>query len=312
MPRQDHRHPILMPRTLTRRQLLGWTTGLGLVLAGTGTAQGYAPAQLNRVRTTLSGLQAPLSVALLTDLHYGPYIGERQLAGWVDLTLGARPDLILVLGDFCDVRLSDGLPPPLLRQLARLQAPLGVFGVWGNHDYDSFGRTAQRFTGPVRADWAQTRATFQAALETGGLKVLTNSGVAARPDLWLGGIDDLSSGKPDVQAALRLAPVGAAHLLMCHEPDSLMTLAAEPAWRPDGLAVSGHTHGGQIRLPGIGALMVPSAYGQRFVQGWVQGDPAGQRPGARGYVSRGLGLSGVPLRNLCPSEVVLLELSPAR
>ncbi len=312
MPKQDHRHPILMPRTLTRRQLLGWTTGLGLVLAGTGTAQGYAPAQLNRVRTTLSGLQAPVSVALLTDLHYGPYIGERQLAGWVDLTLGARPDLVLVLGDFCDVRLSDGLPPPLLRQLARLQAPLGVFGVWGNHDYDSFGRLAQQFTGPVRADWAQTRTAFQAALETGGLTILTNSGVAVRPDLWLGGIDDLSAGKPDVPAALRLAPSTAAQVLMCHEPDSLMTLAAVPGWRPDGLAVSGHTHGGQIRLPGVGALMVPSAYGQRFAQGWVKGEPQAGRPGARGYVSRGLGLSGVPFRNLCPSEVVLLELSPAR
>ncbi|MGY2894548.1 metallophosphoesterase [Deinococcus sp. UYEF24] len=305
-----------MSSHLTRRELLartlGWGAGLGVVGAGTGAAQAYAPAQLNRVRAVLPGLKTPVTVALLTDLHYGPYIRERQLAGWIDLALGARPDLILVLGDFCDVRLSDGLPSPLLRQLARLQAPLGVFGVWGNHDYDSFGRTAQRFTGPVRADWAQTRAAFQSALETGGLKVLTNRGVAVRPDLWLGGIDDLSSGKPDVQAALQLAPEGAAHLLMCHEPDSLMTLAAEPAWRPDGLAVSGHTHGGQIRLPGVGALMVPSAYGQRFVQGWVQGDPAGQRPGARGYVSRGLGLSGVPFRNLCPSEVVLLELSPAR
>ena len=306
MPRLEHRDP-----TLNRRQLLGWSVGLGLVLAGTGTAQGYAPAQLNRVGAKLAGLQTSVRVALLADLHYGPYIGEKQLAGWVDLTLAARPDLILVLGDFCDVRLSGGLPTPLLRQLARLQAPLGVYGVWGNHDYDSFGQSAQHFTGPARPDWPQTRAAFQAALESGGLNILTNGGVLARPDLWLGGIDDLSCGRPDVAAALRLAPAGAAHLLMCHEPDTLMTLAAAPEWRPDGLAVSGHTHGGQIRLPGVGALKVPSAYGQRFAQGWVQGDPQNGWPGARGYVSRGLGLTGLPVRNLCPPEVVLLELSPA-
>ena len=304
-----------MPSPLTRRELLGrtlsWGAGLVALGAGTGAAQAYAPAQLNHVGATLPGLRSPLSVAILTDLHYGPFIGERQVAGWVDLALSARPDLVLVLGDFCDVRLSGGLPMPLLRQLARLRAPLGVYGVWGNHDYDSFGRTSQTFTGPVVADWEQARTAFQAALERGGLKVLTNSGVAVRPDLWLGGIDDLSGGEPDLQAALQLAPTDAAHLLMCHEPDTLMTLADVFEWRPDGLAVSGHTHGGQIRLPIVGALRVPSSYGQRFAQGWVQGDPSGQRPGARGYVSRGLGLTGVPLRNLCPSEVVLLELSPA-
>lgn len=305
MPKQERPNPVL-----TRRQLLGWSAGLGLVLAGAGAAQGYAPAQLNRVSAALPGLQAPVSVALLTDLHYGPYIGERQVAGWVDLANSARPDLTLVLGDFCDLPLSNGLPSALLRQLARLQAPLGVYGVWGNHDYNSFGRTAQSFTGPARADWAQIQTAFQAALELGGLKILNNSGVAVRPDLWLGGIDDLSEGEPDVEAAFHLAPENAAHLLMCHEPDSLMALAAELAWRPDGLAVSGHTHGGQIRLPVLGAPVVPSSYGQRFAQGWVAGDTQKGRPGARGYVSRGLGLSGVPFRNLCPSEVVVLELSP--
>lgn len=301
-----------MSSRLTRRELLGhvlgWGAGLSVLGAGTATAQAYAPARLTRLTTTLPGLNTPLRVAALSDLHYGPYIGERQLAGWVDLTLSAQPDLIVVLGDFCDVRLADGLPEPLLRQLGRLRAPLGVWGVWGNHDYGSFGHMYQRFTGPARADWAEARRSFQSALADVGLTILTNRGALVRPDLWLGGLDDRSQGHPDPQAALGPAPRQAARLLMVHEPDDLMDLAAVPAWTPGGLALCGHTHGGQIRLPLLGALAVPSGYGQRFAQGWVQGEPHGGKAAARGYVSRGLGLSGLPFRNLCPPEVVLFDL----
>ena len=310
MPSQHRRTPLLTRRQLLGRGVLGWGAGLGLTGAGIGAAQGYAPAGLSRVAARLPGLQRPLSVAVLTDLHYGPYIHERQVQGWVDLTLSARPDLILLLGDFCDAELGSALPAPLLGQLARLQAPLGVYGVWGNHDYGSFGRFAQPFSGGIRPDWMDVRAAFQGALAEGGLKILTNTGLAVRPDLWLGGLDDLSWGQPDAGAALRGAPTGAAQLLMVHEPDDLMGLAAVSGWRPGGLAVCGHTHGGQIRLPGLGALVVPSNYGQRFAQGWVRGEAVGGGPGALGYVSRGLGLSGVPFRNLCPPEVVLLTLSP--
>ena len=310
MPSQRHLNPLLTRRQLLGRGLLGWGLGLGLTGSAVGAAQGYAPARLSRVVTRLPGLQRPVSVAVLTDLHYGPYIREQQVAGWVDLTLSTRPDLILVLGDFCDAELGSALPAPLLGQLARLQAPLGVYGVWGNHDYGSFGRFAQPFSRGLRPDWPDVRAAFQQALAARGLNILTNAGLAVRPDLWLGGVDDLSWGQPDAGAALRGAPTGAAQLLMVHEPDDLMGLAAVPEWRPDGLAVCGHTHGGQIRLPGLGALVVPSNYGQRFAQGWVRGEAVGEKPGALGYVSRGLGLSGVPFRNLCPPEVVLLTLSP--
>ncbi len=312
MPSQHHRNPLLTRRQLLGRGVLGWSAGLGLTGSGIGAAQGYAPAGLSRVVARLPGLQRPLSVAVLSDLHYGPYIRERQVAGWVNLTLSARPDLILVLGDFCDVELGSALPAPLLRQLARLTAPLGVYGVWGNHDYGSFGRYERRVIGEIRSDWADVRAAFQQALAEGGLNILTNQGLSVRPDLWLGGVDDLSWGQPDTGAALRGAPTQAAQLLMVHEPDDLMGLAAVPAWRPDGLAVCGHTHGGQIRLPVLGALVVPSSYGQRFAQGWVRGEAMGGRPGALGYVSRGLGLSGVPFRNMCPPEVVLFALSPGR
>ncbi|MDL2344246.1 metallophosphoesterase, partial [Deinococcus sp. MIMF12] len=101
-------------------------------------------------------------------------------------------------------------------------------------------------------------------------------------------------------AALAGAGEGQASVLLSHNPDLLPDLP-----RRVGLVLSGHTHGGQIRLPVVGAPVVPSRYGQRYAMGWVQG-----AHGTPGYVSRGLGVSGVPLRNLCPPEVTLLSLRP--
>ncbi|GGR28873.1 metallophosphoesterase [Deinococcus ruber] len=296
----------------TRRTVLTLGAGMGLLGTVSGTAQAYAAATLNRQRTELAGLNTPLRVAVLADLHYGPYIRAAQVRGWVDLTRSLRPDLILLPGDFTDERLGQGMPDALLHELSRLSAPLGVYGVWGNHDYGSFGLYHRRFHGEPREDWETVRETFQAALATAGVTVLTNAGRQLRPDVYLGGVDDLWWGLPDAGPALAGAAPASAQLLMSHNPDYLMDLPRTASWRSGGLVVSGHTHGGQIRLPVLGALKVPSQYGQRFAKGWVQGDPAGKRPGARGFVSRGLGVSGVPFRNLCPPEVVLLELEPER
>ena len=285
---------------LTRRQFLGRAAlGLGALGALTGgglVGQAYA-FQVSRPRATLAGLRAPLRVAVLADLHYGPWIAAGQLARWVDATLSARPDLILLPGDFVDLNLSLR-PDALLAQLARPRAPLGVWGSWGNHDYGSFGLYASRLTrAPARADWPQVRAQFTAWLAQAGVHILTNRSVRLRPDLALAAVDDLWWGEPDLERALS-GLQGTPTLLMSHNPDLLPQV---PGWV--GLTVSGHTHGGQVRLPLLGAPVVPSRFGQRFAQGFVTGDL-----GARGFVSRGLGVSGLPVRNLCPPEVVILEL----
>ncbi|WP_293913366.1 metallophosphoesterase [Deinococcus sp.] len=295
---------------LTRRQfltrLVGSGAALGLLGGGVGAAQAYVPAQVNTRQTTLPGLLRPLRAALLADLHYGPFIRLPQVRGWVDQTLRTRPDLILLLGDFLDVDLGRGTPTAFLDELGRLKAPLGVWGVWGNHDYGSFGR---RESGD-HPGWEAQRTRLAGELSQRGISMLLNEGRPVRGDLYLGGVDDAWWGTPDAGLAFRAAPVGTGRLLMSHNPDYLMRLA------PDyGLMLSGHTHGGQIRLPVIGAPIVPSAYGQRFAQGWIQGDgpdpnSTEARGGAKGLVSRGLGVTGLPLRNLCPSEIIVLELAP--
>ncbi|GGL09220.1 putative metallophosphoesterase [Deinococcus radiotolerans] len=252
---------------------------------------------MTRHARALPGLRAPLSVAFLTDLHYGLYIGAGSVAAWVDATNALQPDVVLLGGDQLDARM-DRPEDPLLRELARLQAPLGKYAVWGNHDYGNFGRAGRRY-GRRRADWQARREAFAQALAGAGVTVLRNEGRALRDDVWVGGVDDMWFGQPDIPAALAGAG-DRATVLVIHNPDLLPDLPG-----PAGLVVCGHTHGGQVRFPLIGAPVVPSRYGQRFAMGWVKG-----AYGSPAFVSRGLGMSGVPLRNLCEPEIALLLLSP--
>ena len=219
------------------------------------------------------------------------------LAGFLDTH--AITDLVLLGGDQLDSRM-DAPPTPLLTELQRLQAPLGVYGVWGNHDYGSFGLYSGRQYGPYRPDWPAKREELRHAFARHGVTILRNQGVGVRDDLHLGGIDDLWHGEPDVKAALEDAG-NRARILVSHNPDIL------PSLPPGiGLTLCGHTHGGQVRFPLIGAPIVPSKYGQRYAMGWVEGAHA-----TPAYVSRGLGVSGVPMRNLCQPEITLLDLVPA-
>lgn len=284
---------------VTRRRVLRGMVGGGLTLGALGGA-GVAQAihfGVVRERARVPGLRAPLRVALLTDLHYGLYVFAPQVRAWVDAANAERPDLILLGGDLLDTR-SGGATAPLTAELARLRAPLGVYAVWGNHDYGSFGFYGTPWRGPAQPDWARLRKAFRAALASAGVTLLQNGGRSLREDLHLGGVDDLWHGQPDVGRALSGAGERAT-LLLSHNPDVLPDLP-----RPVGLTLCGHTHGGQVRLPVVGAFMVPSRYGQRYAMGWVRG-----AHGSPAYVSRGLGTSGVPFRNLCTPEITLLTLT---
>ena len=112
----------------------------------------------------------------------------------------------------------------------------------------------------------------------------------------------MACGEPDVAAALKDIPENAAVVLLSHNPD----LAEEQADERVGLILSGHTHGGQIYLPGMGTTWLPSNYGEKYRCGLVQG------PASQVFISRGLGESGIPLRLNCPPEINLLTLIPAK
>ncbi|WP_188967847.1 metallophosphoesterase [Deinococcus aerolatus] len=290
------RGPILTRRRVLRG-LAGGGLGVGL-LGGVGAAQAYRFG-MTRHTHALPGLTRPLRVAFLTDLHYGLFIYGGSVRAWVDAANAARPDLIVLGGDQMDYR-ADEPPAGLLAELRRLKAPLGVYGVWGNHDYGSVGKYHSPHYGPARDDWPQRRERLRVAYGEAGVTILRNQGRAVREDLYLAGVDDLWEGEVDLRAALAGKPGGGATLLVSHNPDLLPDLTPGI-----GLTLCGHTHGGQIRLPLIGAPVVPSRYGQRYAMGWVTG-----AHGTPAYISRGLGLSGVPLRSLCEPEVAVFALKP--
>ncbi len=267
-------------RFLTRAAAVATAAAVGSSVA---QVSGTYPFDVVRVRTELAGLRAPLRIAWLTDLHHGEFVRTASVRTWVDAALREAPDLVLLGGDLVDQTPGADPDAELFAELARLRAPLGVWAVAGNHDHGRY-----RGIGP-----------YVALLRGAGIEVLVNRGIAVRPDLHLAGLDDYRNGRPDLGATLRDRPAAGATLLLSHNPDVLPEVPTDV-----GLTLSGHTHGGQVVLPGVGALYTSSRYGERFLAGWVEGP-------ARGYVSRGLGVTSLPVRINCPAELTILDLVPA-
>jgi uncharacterized protein len=272
---------------MSRRNFLRYlgVAGAATVLGGAGAvAQSYR-FEVSRYTRTLPRLITPLRVAHLSDLHFGLYVKENNVRAWVDAANVETPDLVLITGDFIDSGTTGSLEP-LVRQLARLEAPLGVYGVWGNHDYDQ---------GLARRD------ELGDALKSVGIRVLVNERLQIRSDLELAGIDDLWKGQHKLWQALEGRDSAKTCIFMCHIPD-IMPGIPEYGYSAD-LTLSGHNHGGQIKLPLVGALKIPSKYGRRFLEGWVS-EPT------LGFISRGLGFSAIPVRLGSTSEVVVIDLEP--
>jgi predicted MPP superfamily phosphohydrolase len=236
-------------------------------------------------------------IAHLSDLHLSRIVPAGYLARCVEATMRAAPDLVLITGDF--VTRSGGWIPCLSTLLARLHAPWGVWGVLGNHDHHV------------------SAAGVSAAVEAGGVRMLRNRHTRLERDgepLWLVGIDSMAGDQYRLSRA-RLAEVDrrmqrhlceafagvdpeGCRILLAHSPDIL------PLAKSHGvdLVLSGHTHGGQVRLPLLGATVVPSRYGARYAAGLFH------EGGAHLYVTRGLGVVRLPVRFLCRPELAILTL----
>ncbi len=223
-----------------------------------------------------------LRIGFLTDTHLGPVFSHDDVSRAVDRLLSLHPHLILLGGDFlCESPRYIDAAAAALAPCAR--APLGAVAVLGNHD------------------WSNDGPRLACALEGREIKVLCNQALRLDVhggDLWIAGVDDAMLGKPDLDLAFKDVPAGAAAIALWHEPD----FAEETARRGAFLQLSGHSHGGQIRLPFAGALVAPPG-GKEFVQGlnFAAGMPI--------YTSRGVGVYRPPLRFHCSPEVTLVELT---
>ncbi len=229
----------------------------------------------------------PLRIAILSDLHVGsPFNGLAKVREIVDRTNAARPDIVCILGDLVVQGVIGGhfVPPEdIAAELKRLRAGAGVFAVLGNHD------------GWLNHDRVRD------ALQRNGIRVVEET--AERRDtpagpLWIAGVSDLWTGTHDITAALdAVKHDGAPVILLTHNPDVFPLV-------PDGVALTlaGHTHGGQVRLPFVGAPIVPSQFGQRFAAGHIV------EGGRHLFVATGLGTSILPVRFRVPPAVTILTI----
>jgi predicted MPP superfamily phosphohydrolase len=234
--------------------------------------------QLPRKHGNLAGL----TIVFVTDTHVGPYFAASDLEPVIERLEHIQPDIVLFGGDaICESPRFLKHTTPVLARMAKT-ARYGAWGVLGNHDI------------------ANTRERVVPALESAGIAVLENQAICVETDrgpLWIVGIADALLGKPDLNRAFGAVPAEAAAICLWHEPD----LAGEAAPYGAFLQLSGHTHGGQVRLPGIGPIATPTL-GKRFVQGrYAIGD-------MELYVSPGLGVYRPPVRLNCPPELTVIRL----
>ncbi len=224
----------------------------------------------------------PLKLAYASDFHAGPTTDPAVLRAACSALREAEPDVLLLGGDFVTLARED--VDWLAEELGSVPAPLGRYAVMGNHDW---------WAG---ADYITRR------LEAAGITVLTNRNVrlpAPFDDIWICGLDDHWYGHPD--AASALANADGVRVVLMHAPSGLLDLGKQ---RFD-VALCGHTHGGQVALPGGTPIIVPQgALSRRYARGRFHLDTGGTL-----LVSVGLGCVILPLRLFAQPEIMVCTLT---
>jgi predicted MPP superfamily phosphohydrolase len=278
-----------------RRFLLGGAcAGAGLALYGGEGERHWV--ELTHRDVFLTGLSPAFDgfrIAQLSDIHLDEYTEPFLLTDAIHHINSMNADAVFITGDF----VTYGILPSkyaigsawqcadLLRQL---ECP-HRYAVVGNHDV------------------LLSRVAIIESLVANGITVLDNAYLPIERDgarLWLAGVDDPVEGLPIPELAIPESIRNVPHepiVLLCHAPDYVDDLLPTPVGRALSLVLSGHTHGGQIRIPLIGATELPPL-GRKYVEGWFRFG------NLQLYVNRGLGTVGLPVRFNCPPEIALLTL----
>jgi predicted MPP superfamily phosphohydrolase len=239
------------------------------------------------------------TITFLSDIHAGPFMDVDEMKHIAQLVNDLKSDIIVIPGDFVTSHVNE--VGPFAEAMSDLKAPLGVYACSGNHDYYAGIDLVSR------------------GIEDTGIKLLRNENASITiqgQSLYFIGVDDMDAdsvkrfveGKPapHIEAAWRGVPANAATVLLCHKP----YMFPEFAQTNTGLMLSGHTHGGQIVLGRIGKTVLTfSSIASEYVEGLYR--PEGNRSKTQMYVSRGIGVVGVPIRINCPPEITQITLRAA-
>ncbi len=279
-----------------------WALG-GLLILVLGYAFLVEPWRLTveRVEVELRGLPPALDglrLVHLTDLHVGQTrLRLRQAERAVQLTAALRPDFVVLTGDL--VTMHDWAKR-VLPILGRLRATHGVWAALGNHDYS--WTWWLNLTGRSRRAYSTDQ--WRQLLDEVGVRLLENESARVAvngAELWLGGCGDPYCHRDDLPATLVGVPSGAPLVLLCHSPD---VLDRGPVSRA-GLVLCGHSHGGQVRLPGLGPIWAPCR------KWWRRASGLSRENGTWLYANRGVS-AGSLFRIRCQPEVALVTLRAER
>jgi uncharacterized protein len=278
------------PKKMTRRSFM--LKGAAASLAAIGLTTGYSFFverywfQIKEVTLTLTRLPmefAGLRLIQFSDVHLGRYFSLKRLEEITRKIELLQPDILCFTGDLFDA--MNGNPSDkIIPILSKLKAPYGKFAVLGNHDHRSGSKTVTEL------------------LESCGFRVLINERdlvKRAGQHIQIVGVDEILYGRPDLSAALGDNAEQPFTLLLAHEPD----YADYASGFPIDLQISGHSHGGQIRLPILGALFTPK-YGQKYVQGLYKVKDSQLLV----YTNRGIGTTQLPFRLFCRPELTVFTL----
>lgn len=292
-PRRPEGSPDLQRRDFLRKSI-GVAAAAPFLVSGHGIFLGRRRFQVEEFELPVSGLSSDLSqfsIVQLTDIHVGPFMPAEELAAYVEAINRLQPDVIALTGDFISTSTTE--VAPCVDTLAGLKARYGVFACMGNHDVYAM------------ADGELTRGFTQ-----NGIRVLRNDAASIaikQSKVNILGIEDLRWGKPDLTRALKVAErePGEVKLLLSHRPEAFPDAARSGI----DVILSGHYHGGQVKLnPGpeslsIARLITPYAEGFFHLRSRAKGSVL--------FVSRGIGITGLPIRINCPPQIAHLRLKKA-
>lgn len=246
------------------------------------------PKHLSTTRKTIWLKSLPpeldgLKMAHLSDFHYKPGTDDSLMEKIVAAVNSESADFIALTGDY--VTEDSAVLPPLMEHLRNLTAQHGIYAVMGNHD-----------------GWTAPAEYYKQHFESVGIPFLINQNTRVEingANLHIAGTDYVWMGHPDPSKTLKGIPLDEPVIALVHEPDYFDTMCSV---RNIDLQLSGHTHGGQCRVPIIGYAPVKVRYGEKYVYGHFQHDQS------QLFVSRGTGTSGLRVRFACPPELVILTL----
>jgi predicted MPP superfamily phosphohydrolase len=286
-----------MADKIKRRTFLKSTLGTILTVLGLSSG-GYLYA--NRIEPSLLEINTleikhpliphsfnEIKVLQFSDTHIGFQYNVNQFSKLVNTMNELEPDIIVFTGDLLDEPNKFNQINQIIPLLAKLKPPLGKFSIYGNHDHGGYGSEI-----------------YRNIMETANFTILLNDSKAIEGNdgskIYLIGVDDRMLGKPDLALAQQHVPDNVFKILLSHAPD----VADEASILQIPWQLSGHSHGGQVQIPFIGALITPP-FAQNYPEGYYS---IGENDPLSLYVNRGIGTTRLPFRFMAKPELTLFTL----